>query len=151
MSQITTFLGMRKKMIALGERLSAEEAHRIPRGFKNNVVWNLGHVLVTHQILCYKLSGLPMLVDGDMIARFAKGTRPEDWEEPADLSAVLTQLLPLGEKFVNDYAAGVFKEFEPYTTSTGFTLENIDDAFSFNLAHEGLHLGYALAQRRAAN
>ena len=149
MREIITFLAMREKMRAFGESLSTEQALRIPEGFKNSIAWNLGHILVTHQILCYKLSGLPMHVDDDTLARFVKGSDPAQWESTPDLDQVFGQLVPLGERFVQDHEAGLFKEYRAYTTSTRVELTDVELAFSYNLMHEGLHFGYAMAQRRA--
>ena len=149
MNQLTTFLAIREKMRTFAESLTDEQLFRIPEAFPNSIAWNLGHVLVTHQLLCYKLSGLDMHVDNDTVAMFAKASSPRDWTTQPDLRALTAQLVPLGERFAQDHEAGLFKEFEPYTTSTGVELTNIEVAFSYNLMHEGLHLGYAMALHRA--
>ena len=46
---------------------SLEQLNTVPEGFKNNLIWNIAHVIVTQQLLVYKLSGLPMMVDDDMV------------------------------------------------------------------------------------
>ena len=47
--------------------------NRIPEGFSNNLIWNFGHLLVTQQLLAYKLSNLPMLYPDAFIDRFPRG------------------------------------------------------------------------------
>ena len=47
-----------------------------------------------------------------------------------------------------DYEAGRFVRFRRYMTSAGIALAEIEDAISFNNIHEGIHLGYILAQRK---
>ncbi len=47
-----------------------------------------------------------------------------------------------------DYEAGLFKDFQPYTTSAKVTLNNVQDAIRFNNFHEGLHLGSIFALRK---
>jgi hypothetical protein len=50
----------------------------------------------------------------------------------------------------NDYENNVFKNFTAYTVSTtGNTLNTIDEALQFVLFHEGMHLGYVMALLRA--
>jgi hypothetical protein len=44
-----------------------EQLNKVPRGFNNNIIWNIAHVIVTQQILVYKLSGLPMIVTDEMV------------------------------------------------------------------------------------
>lgn len=149
MRELTTFLTMRTKMREFVSQLPADALQRIPAGFTNHIGWNLGHVLVTHQVLCYKLSGLPMHVDDTTFEQFVNGSSPGAWTEKPDLDPVLEQLVPLAERFAQDYEAGIFEEFRPYTTSTGLVLDSVEQAFSYNLMHEGLHFGYAMAQRRA--
>ena len=41
------------------ESFSLEQLNKIPQGFSNNIIWNIGHIEVTQQILIYKLSSLP--------------------------------------------------------------------------------------------
>ena len=47
------------------EGLTLEQIHTIPTGFKNNIAWNLAHIVITQQLLHYKLSGLNCLCPDD--------------------------------------------------------------------------------------
>ena len=51
----------RNNIINAIEGLSLEELNTVPKGFNNNVIWNVGHVVATQQLLCYKFSGLKCL------------------------------------------------------------------------------------------
>ena len=42
------------------DNYSLEQLNTIPSGMSNNLIWNLGHVVVSQQKLVYALSGLPM-------------------------------------------------------------------------------------------
>ncbi len=128
--------------------LSPETLSRIPDGFNNNVLWNVGHVVVTQQLLCYKLSGMALGVDDATVEMFCKGSSPKDWATTPDYQALLGPLHGLVETTRRDYAAGRFGGYNTYTTSTGYTLSSIEDAIAFNNFHEGIHLGYVLALRR---
>ena len=55
-------LKTRKFLLKITAHLSNEQLNKIPAPFKNNIAWNLAHLVVTQQLLCYKLSGLKCLV-----------------------------------------------------------------------------------------
>lgn len=129
--------------------LTLDELNVIPQGFNNNLMWNLGHIVVTQQLLCYKLSGLPLYINDDMVKNFAKGSLPSPNFERADFELIKKELLRMPDLLVSDYEKGVFKEFNTYPTSFGYDLNSIDDAILFNNVHEGMHLGYLMALKRA--
>ena len=58
------------------ETLSIEQLNKIPDGFKNNIIWNIAHLVVTQQLLCYKLSGLKCAISDEMIEKYQNGTAP---------------------------------------------------------------------------
>lgn len=60
------------------ENHTLEQLNTIPAGFKNNIIWNIGHVVVTQQLLAYKLSGLAMKVSDDMVAKYQKDQRHKE-------------------------------------------------------------------------
>jgi len=128
--------------------LSLERLHTIPKGFKNNIAWNVAHIVVTQQLLHYKLSGINCLVPEELINNYRKGTQPsipfseEEFDEVKDL------LLGLPETFMEDYEAGIFENFESYTTSSGFVLDSLETAIAFNNFHEGMHLGIIMALKK---
>ena len=56
------------------EEISLDDLNKIPEGFSNNIIWNIAHVVVTQQLLVYKLSGLPMHVSEEMVAKYRNKT-----------------------------------------------------------------------------
>lgn len=121
--------------------LTHEQLHKIPEGFKNNIAWNVAHLVVTQQLLHYKLSGLQCLVPDDLIEKYRKGTAPTEEMSAEDFEEVKELLAGLPDTLEEDYKEGIFKEYTDYETSTGFVITSIDDAISFNNLHEGIHLG----------
>ena len=64
-----------------------------------------------------------------------KNFTEEEFDEVKEL------LLGLPDTLEEDYKAGIFKNFNEYPTSTGFVLDSINTAISFNNFHEGIHYG----------
>lgn len=147
MHAIKVFLQDRQLIQLALSGLSAEAFFAMPQGFDNNIAWNLGHIVVTQQALHYRLCGLPTLTTKEEVAMFKTGTSPADWPNKPEISRLLVLLDETGPKLQADYAAALFTNFHPYTTSTGIELQTIEDALAFNNFHEGLHLGTILALR----
>ncbi|MFY9243006.1 MAG: DinB family protein [Polaribacter sp.] len=130
------------------EGLTLEDVHKIPAGFKNNIAWNVAHLVVTQQLLHYKLSGLDCLCPDELIEAYRKGTAPttnltkEEFEEVKDL------LIGLPDTLEEDFEAGIFQNYTEYPTSTGFTLTSIENAIPFNNFHEGIHYGIIRAIKK---
>lgn len=123
------------------EGLTLEQIHTTPKGFKNSIAWNVAHLVVTQQVLHYKLAGLDCLCPDELIEEYKKGTSPvnsfseEEFEEVKDL------LIGLPDTLQEDFEAGIFKTYTEYPTSTGFVLTSIETAIAFNNFHEGIHYG----------
>lgn len=131
------------------ENESLENLNTIPKGFNNNIIWNIGHVVVIQQLLAYKLSGLSMLISDTMVEKYKKGSKPEGDATQEDVDEIKGLLFSTIEKTKTDYNNGLFKNYTTYTVSTtGNTLTNIEEALEFILFHEGLHLGYIMALLR---
>src|SRR5690606_19481345 len=99
--------------------LSDEQLLTVPAGHRNNILWDMGHIVVIQQLLVYKLSGLELHVPDSMVAQFRNETSPGDWSATPDIALVRKLQLELPEQFEADQSAGLFKQFMPYTTSTG--------------------------------
>ncbi|CAA0156902.1 DinB family protein [Tenacibaculum maritimum] len=127
------------------DNLSLEQLHKTPKGFKNNIAWNLAHLVVTQQLLHYKLSGLNCLVPDELIEKYRKGTAPSETFTQEELNEVKELFLGLPQTLEEDYNAAIFKNYLGYTTSMDFNLTSIEDAIEFNNLHEGIHLGIIMA------
>ncbi|EMQ95791.1 MULTISPECIES: DinB family protein [Xanthomarina] len=131
------------------ETFTLEELNKVPKGFNNNIIWNIAHTIVTQQLLVYNLSGLPMLLTNDMVEKYRKGTKPEQDVTWAEVDLIKGLLFSTIEKTKEDYNNNVFETYNEYTVTTKSTLTNVDEAIDFNNFHEGIHLGYILALKRA--
>lgn len=128
--------------------LTLEQLNEIPKGFNNNIAWQMGHILVTQQLLVYRLSSIPSIVDQDMIEDFRKGTKPERKYEQAEIDMIRDMLVSTIDQTKENYNQNIFGEYKTYTTSYGMTLSSTDGAIIFNNSHEALHLGNVLALKR---
>ena len=135
-------------ILKITEKLSLDQLNKIPEGYKNNIAWNMAHLVVTHQLLCYKNSGLNILVTQEMVENYQKGTVPINEMTQEELEYVKEQLLALVDTFEEDFNANIFNEYKTYPTSMNVTLNTIDDAFQFNNYHEGIHLGIILSLKK---
>ena len=130
------------------EGLTMEQLNTIPTGFKNNIVYNIAYLVVTQQLLCYKLSGLDCLVDDELIENFKKGTTPSYQVSAQEFEKIKNLFLELPEKLATDYSKGIFKNYAAYTTSANVTLNSVEDAIAFNNFHEGIHFGVLLQLKK---
>lgn len=127
-------------------RFSTEQLNKIPEGFNNNIIWNIGHSLATQQLLTYGLSGLTPHLPMDFINRYKKGSKPEGIVSDAGIAEIKELIFSSLEQLEKDYTEGVFTTFKEYTLSTtGGVLSQIEHAIEFNNFHEGLHLGCCIA------
>lgn len=134
----------RKLILNLIEGISMVQLNKIPDKFNNNIIWNIAHMVVTQQLLCYNLSGLEMTVSDQMVALFRKGTAPEKVVSEEDFETYKNLFIELPKQIERDYRNDVFKKYKEYTTSLNVNIVNVDSAISFNNYHEGIHLGIIL-------
>ncbi len=138
----------RQNILKMVDGLSTEQLNKIPEGFNNNLAWHLGHILITQQLLTYKLSGLSPKVSDEWIAKYKKGTKPEAPVSTEEIAAIKEQLTTSPAQAEMDFADGVFQSFNTYPTSYGITLNSAEDAIIFNNVHEAMHLGNVISMRK---
>ncbi|WP_375561387.1 DinB family protein [Bernardetia sp. OM2101] len=141
----------RTNFLNLLNEFSLAQINQVPQGFSNNLIWNFGHLVVTQQLLCYKLSGNKMYISEELVNKYRKGTKPEVDATKEEVEELKKLAFDLIDKFEKDYSENksMFDSFTAYPTSYNYTLKNIEDTIHFNNTHEGVHYGYALALRKA--
>jgi len=138
----------RKTLLKLIATLQHKELVKIPEGFNNSIFWNVGHLLVTQQLLNYKLAGLPLHISDEIVRDFGKGSIARSDYSEKYWQDILLLFLEMPGKLAADYNGGMFENFNEYPTSFGVTLHSIEDSIAFNNIHEGLHIGYVMALKR---
>ena len=135
----------RKALSHFLDVISLEQLNKIPVGFNNNIIWNIAHIVVVQQMLAYKLSGLPMLISDEMVAKYMRGTKPTQDVTQSEIDEIQTLLFETINKTEDDYNDGIFQNFQEFTSLSGFTMRNIEDALSFNYYHEAVHTGMIMS------
>jgi len=140
----------RSKWLTMLDELTVNQLNIIPPGFNNNLVWQLGHVIVSQQILCYRLAGQKFVINEDLIDRYKNGSKPENDISEAEINLLKGYMLSTINQLEIDLANGLFANYTPYTISTyaGFTLTNINDALTFIVSHDALHYGCSMGLKR---
>ncbi|MGL2965469.1 DinB family protein [Flavobacterium sp. XGLA_31] len=138
----------RRLYAKLLDNYSLEQLNKIPTGFSNNLIWNLGHIIVAQQGLVYRLSGLPTYISEEMTNTYKNGSKPTGQTTQAEVDELKGLLFSLIEKTKADYAEGKFQTYTEYTTGTGFHLASTQEAIEFNNYHEALHFGFMMNIRK---
>ncbi|MDQ8004039.1 MAG: DinB family protein [Pedobacter sp.] len=140
----------RKALLTLVEDLTTEQLNKIPTGFSNNLAWQMGHLVVSQQVLCYKLSNNELVIDPTLVDKYRNGSKPESFISAEEIVQIKAYLLDTIDQLEKDVAANKFDNYTPYTISTykGYRLEKIEDAIKFIVSHDGLHYGCSLMMKK---
>lgn len=138
----------RQNYLSYLNKYSMDDLNKIPTGFNNNIIWNIGHIVAVFDALCYSLSGNTTYTSAQFIEKYKKGTTPDVNFSEADRTEIANLLISQIDKFEIDSANNIFDNYTEYKTSFQNTLQNIEDALQFNLIHEGIHFGYLMNLNR---
>jgi len=122
-------------------KTSDEQLLIVPEGANNNILWNLGHLALSHAGLTYGPCELTPPVPENYGPLFKGGTSPSSWDDAPSVDEVKECFHATHSKMLEDYRAGVFDGFKPKDLMPGVTLNNVEQAFGFNCIHEGVHIG----------
>ncbi|WP_421796179.1 DinB family protein [Haliscomenobacter sp.] len=141
----------RKFILQNIETLSIEQLNEIPQGLNNNIIWNLGHLIASAQMIFYKRAGLPFTIDEKYITPFLPNSRPDGYITATDVENLKDLALSTIENMQTDYH---IKDFNQYIKSEniervyGIEVLTIDDALEFLLYHEGYHTGKIISLKQ---
>lgn len=138
----------RKILLNFLDRYSTEELNKIPPGFNNNLIWNIGHIVVVQQMLVYRLSGLPMMVSDELTAKYKRGSRPETDASQQEIDHIKSLLFVTIEQTAEDFEHNIFINFTEFTTELGFHLKDAKTAMAFNNFHEAIHIGMMMSIKK---
>jgi hypothetical protein len=130
------------------ENHTLDQLNKVPEGFSNNLIWNIAHIVVVQQMLVYNLSGLPMMVSDEMVAKYKRGTKPEHDVTQQEVDTIKALLFSTLEQTKKDFAGDIFKNYTEFTTMSGFNIKNAKSAMEFNNYHEAVHTGIMMQIRK---
>ena len=139
-------IGTRQRMANKLQELTPEQWFTQPDGFANNVAWNVGHLIMAQQGLCYARLGIDVPLGARMAefrAMYGGGTSPADWDENPDTDELLRLFVELPQQMPTDIAAGKFEGYvKPDPVEGRFPPpDSVMHAMIFNQHHEGMHAG----------
>ena len=130
------------------DNYTPEQLNTIPQGWNNNLIWHIGHIIVSQQLLVYKGSGLAPMISEDMIALYMRGTKPERNATQEEIDEMKSLLFSTIQKTEEDYRNGIFTTYNARKTEMGFDLASTEDSIAFNNQHEGMHLGMVIRLKK---
>lgn len=127
---------------------SLKQLNTIPEGFSNNLIWNIGHIVVAQQGLVYKLSGHQGYLSDAFSKQYMPGSKPNPNTSQTEVDEIRHLLFDLVDKTKTDLEKEIFQSFTPRTVGIGYELKNLMDALEFVNYHEALHLGMMMQIRK---
>lgn len=132
----------RKNIATVVNSLSLEQLNKIPAGLNNNIIWHLGHIVVSTELLCYVRTGVDTQRAIPLVEKYRNGTKPESFIEQEEIDFLLSRLTSSLEAIELDYTNGIFARIDPYATHTfGVTMNSIGMVFNACSHHDVLHAG----------
>ena len=128
--------------------LSEEQLVRVPEGFHNNILWNLGHAITDNCTMLYPPTGKEFPLPDQYLSWFAPETSPSDWTETPDTAEILKAGKDILDKLVDDCTADRMEIYEPMPLDDGVVLGNIAQAIAHCNIHEAIHLGVIMSLRK---
>ena len=121
------------------EKLPIESLLKIPEGFNNNMIWNIGHMISVGYSLNFSIAGLIPPTEIEMIKKFKRGSFPVEYTD-ADIQWINEHLVRSVHEIENLWAENkVSVIVTSVTTELGNVITTPSDALAMTLVHDMLH------------
>ncbi|HET8573643.1 MAG TPA: DinB family protein [Edaphocola sp.] len=140
---------VREKIAKITGELTTGQLNKIPEGFRNNIAWHIGHIVVSTEALCYLRSGVSLEKNIPHINDYQNGSVPKPVIGAEEIQYFLNRLQASLNEITADYQKGAFTTFQPYATMTfGIEMTNMETVFEMSAYHDTLHFGHIQAMRK---
>lgn len=146
--QFTVMRVGRSRVLGAIEGLSDEQLLKTPPPFKNNILWNLGHILYVQYAVIFHPAGVPLPLPADFKTCFMRDTSPSTWAEPPSIETVKSHLASSVATIEEAYRSGRLAGYKPFELPIPLTLSTPEDAFAMSAFHEGIHLGIIMSIKK---
>ncbi|QDW24284.1 DinB family protein [Pedobacter sp. KBS0701] len=131
----------RTRLLQLIETSDDEILFKIPAGFNNNIIWQIGHCITSQQRHMYMRSGLPMYISKEFMESFKIGSSPRSWKINPSVNEVKRLLIDTVNHLESDLGSGLFVNYESFELPIGFQVKNHIEALQAANYHEAEHSG----------
>lgn len=128
--------------------LSDSRLQTTPPGLRNNILWNIGHLIVDNCDMLYRPAGLDPPHPDSFAPLFAAGTSPAGWKEPPPPAVVMKVFAELSARLREDYRNDLFINFDAKTVVSGWPVRDFEETLAYVSVHTGIHLGVIMTLRR---
>lgn len=142
---------IRQFLISQIAELSAEQMNAIPKGYNNNIIWNIIHSMSAQQGICYRRLGQSPIIPDKYITPFLTNTKPDRIFDIKEIEAVKKMFIATIDKLQEDHSKKIFHNntgtlniYKVYEIE----MHDIDDALDILLYHEGYHVGQILRLKK---
>ncbi|SDC33940.1 DinB superfamily protein [Terribacillus halophilus] len=138
----------RNELLQLAKSFTKEEADIIPRGFRNNVRWNLGHVFLDQYSWIQALTKEEAPIPDGFKNWFSYGTTPADFtNKTPEFNELLSLLQAQPDRIFERYADRIDEEYP----AIDLGMQTIEQVLVRTIFHEGMHLQAIMDIRKALN
>jgi len=128
----------RKALLSKIEHLTPEQYNEIPEGFSNNVIWNLGHILLSGEGMLYKNSPFERPELELNKSNYGRGSKPGAFVSEDEINLIRESML----RSVQFYkaAAGLDQSIEGAALTIAPSVQIIsEESIQFLFFHEEMH------------
>ncbi|MYL31505.1 MULTISPECIES: DinB family protein [Halobacillus] len=129
---------VRKATLKMLDGITEEQADLQPKGFANNIRWNLGHIVAAQNGMVAKFAGTPVETPPRFFQLFAPGTKPADWEGNVPSLDELKKHLEEQPALLQEALTGKLDE---EAAEEFLSMKTVGEILNFTLYHEGVHTG----------
>jgi hypothetical protein len=138
----------RSYIMGVVENVSNEEAELVPKGFNNNIRWNLGHIYLDQYLWIEAVTKEKVGVPEQFNFWFGFGSSPRDFTaETPSVEELKAFLIDQPRKIKEEYGDRLEEEFEP----TEMGMYTIEQVLIRTIFHEGMHLQSILDLKKCIN